>query len=156
GTFSWAELSTTDQAGAKAFYTELFGWCFEDSEMGPGNFYTTFTLRGKPVAAGYKMDAQMAGIPPHWQNYVTVNNVDEAAKKVAELGGKVMMPPFDVMEYGRMTVIQDPTGATLALWEARKHIGAVIKQEPSSVVWNELVTKDTAAAAKFYAGLLGW
>jgi len=156
GTFSWVELGTTDQAGAKAFYTELFGWSFNDSEMEPGNFYTMFMLRNKPVAAGYKMGERMAGIPPHWLCYVTVASADDAARKVTELGGKVMMAPFDVMTYGRMTVVQDPTGATLALWEAREHIGVGIRNEPSSIVWSELLTGDTAAASKFYTGLFGW
>ena len=156
GTFTWTELGTTDSAAAKAFYTELFGWSFNDHPMGPGEVYTMFTLRGKPVAAGFQMSARMAGVPPHWGAYITVANVDEAAKKAEKLGAKLVSPPFDVMEEGRMAVLQDPTGATVSLWQAKKHIGANILNEPGALTWNELGTKNVPAATKFYTELFGW
>ena len=63
-------------------------------------------------------DEKQMGVPPHWNSYVTVANVDEAAKKAQSLGGKVLAPPFDVMDAGRMAVLQDPTGAVFQVWQA--------------------------------------
>jgi predicted enzyme related to lactoylglutathione lyase len=157
GTFSWIELATTDAASAKKFYGELFGWKFDDMPMGPDEVYTMANLgEGKIVGALYKMNAQMAGIPPHWSSYVTVDDVDARTKKVTAAGGKVVKEPFDVMDVGRMAVIQDPTGATFCLWQAKKHIGATVKDEPGSLCWNEVYTNNVDRAGKFYSEVLGW
>jgi len=156
GTFSWYELATTDQAAAKAYYTELFGWSFRDNPMGPDAYYTMFTLNGKLVGAAFKEDPEQAEAPPHWRTYITVANIDESAAKAEALGGKVIHPPFDVMDAGRMAWLRDPTGAGFALWQANKHIGAEIAGEAGSAVWNELMTTDTDAATKFYTELFGW
>ena len=158
GTFSWPELSTSDQKAGNAFYSALFGWAITDMPMGPGDFYTMYQLRGKPVgaAATQRPDEKQMGIPPHWNNYVTVKDVDESAKKAESLGGKVLAPPFDVMDAGRMAVIQDPTGAVFQIWQANRSIGAMILNEPGALCWTELTTTDTRAAEKFYTGLFGW
>ena len=83
GTFSWPELSTTDQKGAVAFYRALFGWDVSESPMGPTEVYSTLLMRGKPVGAAYTMrpEERQAGAPPHWNAYVTVANTDESVKK---------------------------------------------------------------------------
>ena len=128
GTFSWAELATTDQTGGVQFYRSLLGWEVNEQPIGPDGVYTMFTLRGREVAAAYTMrpEERQHGAPPHWNLYVTVASVDESAKKAESLGAKVLAPPFDVMDVGRMAVLQDPTGAVFQLWEAKKHIGAKI------------------------------
>jgi uncharacterized protein len=158
GTFCWVELGTTDGEAAKKFYTELFGWGFNDHPMGPDMVYTMLTLDGKDVGALYKMDAEMTsqGIPPNWLSYASVISADESAAKAKELGGTLMKEPFDVMEVGRMAVIQDPTGAVFAIWQAGMHKGSGIVNVPNSFCWNELSTPDTAEAGDFYAGLFGW
>jgi len=81
---------------------------------------------------------------------VTVANVDETVKKAQSLGAKVFAPPFDVMDAGRMAVLQDPTGAVFQVWQAGRSIGAKILNEPGTLCWTELTTTDTAAAEKFY------
>src|SRR5437660_166619 len=118
GEFSWVELGTTDQAAAKTFYSSLFGWAAKDMPMGPNEFYTMFRLEGRDAAAGYTIRAEdrAKGVPPHWMMYIAVQSADETAGKVGQLGGKVLAPPFDVFESGRMAVILDPTGATFSLW----------------------------------------
>jgi len=158
GTFSWPELATTDQKGAVAFYRALFGWDLNEQPIGPTETYSMFQMRGKEVAAAYTMrpEERQHGAPPHWNNYVTVTNVDEAAKKAEGLGAKVFAPPFDVMDVGRMAVLQDPTGAVFQVWQAKKHIGARILNEPGALCWTELTTSDTKAAEKFYTQLFGW
>jgi uncharacterized protein len=158
GSFSWVELATTDTAAAKAFYTALFEWTYVDNPMGPDMVYTRLQLRGRDVGALYPQAKEQRdqGIPPHWMSYVTVQGADASAAKAKELGGTEILPPFDVMTYGRMAVLQDPTGAVLSLWEPREHIGVQVRDEPNALCWNELYTRDTASAAAFYRGLFGW
>jgi len=158
GRFCWVDLGTTDTADAKRFYTALFGWTTEDRPMGDGSYYTMLFSGGRSVAALYRQDAQQQamGIPPHWLSYIAVESADRSAGLVGTLGGTVLMEPFDVLDVGRMAMIQDPTGAVVALWEPRTHQGAEVVEEPNTLAWNELETGDTARAAAFYAGLLGW
>ena len=145
GTFCWFELGTTDGEAAKKFYTELFDWSFDDHPMGPAMVYTMLKQDGKDVGALYQMPAEMTdqGIPPHWLSYASVTSADETAAKAKELGATLMKEPFDVMDVGRMAVIQDPTGAVFALWQAKAHTGAGVVNVPNSVCWNELATPDT-------------
>ena len=158
GTFAWPELATTDQKAGVAFYRDLFGWAVNDNQMGPDEVYTTFQLRGQPVSAAYTMrpEERQHGAPPHWNSYVAVASADDAAKRAQELGGKILAPPFDVMEFGRMAVLQDPTGAVFQVWQAKAHIGARILNEPGALCWTELTTTDTKAAETFYTKLFGW
>lgn len=158
GTFSWVDCSTSDVGKAKPFYADLFGWTHEDSPMGDGLFYTMYKQDGLDVAGlGPMMQAQQEqGVPPHWMNYVSVDDVDAVAPKVTELGGKVIAPPMDVFENGRMMILQDPTGAMISLWQAKTHIGARLVNTTGAFIWNELTTRDAEAAMTFYGGLLGW
>jgi hypothetical protein len=158
GSFCWVELATTDQNAAKAFYASLFGWAASDFPMGPGDFYTMFKLEDRDVAAGYTMrkDEQQLGVPPHWNLYIAVENADAAAARASELGGKVLAPPFDVFDAGRMVVIQDPTGAIFHAWQPLRHRGIGISNVHGAFCWADLNTGDVAAARAFYSGLLGW
>lgn len=155
GSFSWAELATSDPAAAKKFYASLFGWGFEDSPAGPDMVYTTLKKGDRSVGALYR-DPKQTDVPPHWNTYVTVASADASAQKAKDLGGKVVAEAFDVMEYGRMAVVQDREGATICLWQPKQHIGAQVVNEPGAMCWGELDTTDTASAAKFYTGLFGW
>jgi predicted enzyme related to lactoylglutathione lyase len=154
GRFCWAELSTSDGPGAKAFYHELMGWQGEDSPMGPDMVYTMLKLNGENVAALYEDHSGKA--PPHWQAYISVDDVDASAARAKELGGTLLGEPFDVMEHGRMAVVQDPTGAVFCMWQPKTHIGYSVVVEPGAVCWNELRTRDTERAATFYSGLFGY
>ena len=158
GTFCWVELATSDAKAAKAFYGELFGWNVEDQEVPGGMSYSMLKRKGKDVAGLYEITAEMKsqGVPPHWLSYVSVANADESATKAKSLGGTVLKDPFDVMDIGRMAVIQDPTQAVFALWQPKQHHGAALVNEAGAFCWNELMTRDTAAAEKFYTGLFGW
>ena len=154
GRFCWAELSTTDGPGAKAFYSALFGWEGVDNPMGPDMVYTMLNLNGQTAAALFEDNSGKA--PPHWGAYISVDNLDASAARAKELGGTVLAEPFDVMEHGRMAVVQDPTGAVFSLWQPKEHIGYKVINEPGAVCWNELYTRDTSAAAAFYSGLFGY
>ena len=156
GTFCWVELGTTDAAAAKKFYSELFGWGMTDNPMGPDMVYTMLKLDGKDVGGLYQMQSEMQGVPSHWLSYVSVKSADEAAEKAKSLGATLMKEPFDVGDIGRMAVIQDPTGAVFAIWQAGLSAGAGIYNVPNSLCWNELATPDAEKAGEFYTGLFGW
>jgi uncharacterized protein len=158
GSFCWPELATTDQKSAVMFYRELFGWEGNDQPIGPDDMYSMFKLRGREAAAAYTMraDERQMGIPPHWNTYISVKNADDAAKKAQQLGGKVIAPAFDVMDAGRMAVLQDPTGAIFEVWQAKRHVGTRVQGEAGALCWTELATRDTKAAEAFYTQLFGW
>src|SRR5262245_24241114 len=88
GTVSWAELATTDQKAGVAFYRALFGWDVSEAPMGPNETYSMFQLHGKEVGAACSMrqEERQHGVPSHWNLYVTVDKVDETAKKAEKLG----------------------------------------------------------------------
>jgi uncharacterized protein len=158
GTFSWADLATTDPDAAKTFYSGLFGWQAEDMPVPGGGYYSIQRLDGKDVAAiAAQPQAQRdAGVPPVWQSYVTVESADAAAQRSGELGATVHMAAFDVMEAGRMAVIQDPQGAFFMVWEPNRHIGARLVNVPGALCWNELASPNLDASTDFYGGLFGW
>lgn len=158
GAFCWIELATTDQNAAKIFYPALFGWTFQDFPMGPNDFYTMFSMKGREPAAVYTIreDERAMHIPSHWNLYIQVDSADDAAKRAVELGAKELVPPFDVMEHGRSAVIQDPAGAVFMLWQPNQHFGIGIKDEPGSLCWADLNVPDQKAAADFYSQLFGW
>jgi uncharacterized protein len=152
GTFSWAELATSDADAAKTFYTSLLGWEYEDNPVGDDQVYSMALRDGKHVAALFSAAEQ----PPHWNCYVTVAAADDTTAKARDAGGTVMADPFDVMEVGRMAVIGDPTGAILSFWEPRQSIGATLVNTPGAMTWNELVTGDIETAMRFYGEVFGW
>jgi predicted enzyme related to lactoylglutathione lyase len=158
GTFSWTDLATTDQEGAKKFYSELFGWETNDNPVGEDMVYTIAQIDGKDVAAISPQPEQQreAGVPPTWNSYITVEGADEALEKAKELGAHVHADAFDVMDVGRMGVVQDPQGAFFMVWEPKSHIGASLVNAPGAMAWNELASPDVDASAGFYSELFGW
>jgi predicted enzyme related to lactoylglutathione lyase len=156
GTFCWPELSSTDQRAAEKFYTALFGWTMKETPMGPDSHYTVFLKEDESVGAVTQMDKNMTGVPSNWLSYVSTASVDQGVEKAKQLGGTLVVGPFDVMDLGRMAVLADPQGAHFALWEAKQHPGITRLNEDGSLVWTELMTTDTAKAGDFYKGLFGW
>jgi predicted enzyme related to lactoylglutathione lyase len=156
GTFSWTDLSTSDLDAAISLYTDLFGWEVTKEDLPDGSVYALFRLNGKDVAAASPLREDQKGIPPHWNVYVTVDDAEQTAKRAEAAGGSIVAPAFDVMEYGRMAVIADPTGAIFCVWEPKTNIGAHILGEAGSMSWTELLTNDTDKAGAFYAELFGY
>lgn len=158
GMFSWTDIGLPDQEAGKEFYGQVFGWTFSDEPIDVGGTYSMAMIDEMPVAAIFQQDPQQQqqGIPPMWQSYITVDDVDKAAARVTELGGNLIAEPFDVMDSGRMAIIQDPTGGIVSLWQATGSAGAGIFNVPGAMTWNELATRDVEAAKAFYSDLLGW
>ena len=112
GAFSWMELMTTDVESAKEFYVKLFGWETEEYPM-EGMNYSVIKVSGDDTGGIMSMPPEVAGMPPMWSIYVTVDDIDSTAKKVEELGGKVIRPPSDIPNVGRFCVLSDPQGAVI-------------------------------------------
>ena len=119
GTFCWNELLTRETGPAQTFYTELFGWTTEEKDMGPAGTYTLYK-NGETFVGGMMaiQGEQMENVPPNWLSYVAVDDVDASTTKAQGLGAKVCVPPTDVPNIGRFSVITDPTGATLGLYKS--------------------------------------
>lgn len=155
GTPCWVDLATTDATVAKAFYSRVFGWDYEDLAM-PGGSYSFATLNGHNVAAISEMSPEMAAqMPSVWSTYLAIDDADAAVARAEAAGGSVMMAPDDIPGSGRIAFIADPTGAAVGLWQADGHIGATLANEPGTVIWNECFTDDVEAAAGFYNQVVG-
>jgi uncharacterized protein len=156
--FSYADLQTTDLDAAKAFYTGLFGWDVDEQPMGEGQVYAMFKKNGRTIAAASLQQPQQreAGVPPMWNAYFTVSDVDARAKEAEQAGGTIHAQPFDVFDAGRMSVITDPTGAFLCLWEPKENIGAEVMNEPNTLTWTECVSTDVHSSRAFFTSVFGW
>lgn len=117
GKITWNELITSDPAGAIAYYTSLFGWETEPFALPEGD-YTMFKLGGVPFGGVTKPCEP--GIPTHWLNYVSVEDIDAAVENSGELGGETIVEPMAIGEIGRIAVVRDPQGAVIGLHEAPK------------------------------------
>jgi uncharacterized protein len=151
----WIDLSSPDLDATVAFYAELFGWDVpeaENPEQTGG--YRLALLKGKPVAG--LMPQMQAGQPVAWSTYVSVEDADATAAKVADAGGTVVAPPMDVLDLGRMAVFTDPAGAFFGIWQPRSFIGAELVNEAGAFTWSELNTRDPESAKEFYAAVFGW
>lgn len=115
--FVHVELHTGDLKRAKEFYGKLFDWKLEDAAMPGGGSYTLIQV-GNGTGGGM-MTNPAPGAPPHWLAYVGVDDVRASTRKATELGAKVVQDVMEVGDYGTMSVITDPTGATLAMWQPK-------------------------------------
>ena len=157
GTPSWTDLATTDQDAAKEFYSKIFGWEYQDNPMDDGQVYSMAQVDGSSAGSIFTQMSEETenNVPPHWNVYITVDDIAAIAAKVPELGGTVIAGPFDVFEAGRMIVAQDSTGAFIQFWQPNQHIGAEVRDEHGALTWVELLTSDQEGAGKFFTELLG-
>ena len=152
----WVDTSQPDPEAAVAFYRGLFGWEFEDAmPAGSPTHYFLARLRGGDVAAVGSQPQDGPGTAV-WNTYVWVESADAAVAKVRDAGGRVVTDPFDVMDAGRMAVVTDPDGAAFCAWQAKRHKGARIVNEPGSLNFNSLNTRDAEGAKSFYRTVFGW
>lgn len=153
GVPTWADLGTADLESAKRFYSTLFGWTAHVSGDEYGG-YTIFALEGQPVAGAGPLFGE--GQPTAWSTYIAVDDADELAARVDAAGGKVLVPPFDVGDQGRMAALLDQAGAPFSVWQAGTMPGAAVFDVPGAVAWNELATRDVEGSVAFYASVFGW
>ncbi|ATL70705.1 VOC family protein [Nocardia terpenica] len=153
GTPCWVDCQVDDPVKASEFYAALFDWTIEGGEEEAGGYL--MGMKGGNAVAGIGPKPQ-AGMPSVWTTYLAADDADAIAGKVAEAEGQVLTPPFDVLDAGRMFIGVDTVGAVFGVWQARAHNGAAVHNEHGSYCWNELHTRDLAAAEKFYADAFGF
>jgi predicted enzyme related to lactoylglutathione lyase len=155
GTPSWVELSSPDARASAAFYGELMGW--EAAEPGPveeTGGYRMFQQHGQSV--GGLMGHMQEGQPTAWATYISTDDADATAERVKAAGGNVVVEPMDVMDIGRMAVFVDPTGAAFGVWQPKSFGGADVVNEPNSLCWNEVLTRDADTDKRFYPEVFDW
>jgi len=155
GTPSWVDLASPDTDASAAFYRELLGW--EATEPGPveeTGGYRMFQRDGKSVAG--VMRHMQEGQPTAWMTYISVADADETAQRVRDAGGSAIVEPMDVMDIGRMAVFADPTGAVFGVWQPKTFAGADLVNEPGSLAWNEVLTRDAETDRRFYTSVFDW
>jgi uncharacterized protein len=150
----WLDLYSSDTERAKEFYGRLFGW----QTMDPGpeyGGYVIFQKDGKAVAGCMANDGQQ-GFPDSWTVYLNTDDADRIAADAAAKGAKVHMEPMDITQNGRMTMLSDPGGATVGVWQPREVKGFEVRGEPGTPGWFELHTRDYDASVAFYRDVFGW
>lgn len=152
GVPSWVDAGVPDTDAAAAFYGGLFGWELDPADDATGG-YRQARLRGKAVAG---FGPQMGPGLPFWATYIATDDVEATASRVLDAGGEVLMAPMDVMDFGRMAVFLDDAGTAISAWQAGTHPGAQLVNEPGTLCWNELTTRDPDKAKAFYPAVFGW
>jgi uncharacterized protein len=153
----WIDTTQPDPDAAAEFYGGLFGWELEDTMPAdaPGKYFQA-QLNGGLVAAVSSPWPGGEPAPAVWNTYIWVESADETAAKVREAGGTVLMEPFDVFDSGRMAWFADPEGASFGVWQPNRHRGASVVNEPGSLNFNVLHTRDLERAKAFYGAVFGW
>jgi predicted enzyme related to lactoylglutathione lyase len=154
GTPGWVDLGSPDLEASKRFYTELFGWTAHVTPDPAAGGYTIFQKGDQPVAGAGPLFSEDQ--PPAWSTYVITDDADAAATRVDSAGGKVVMAPMDVMDAGRMAVFLDQAGAAISVWQPGTMPGAGVFNEPGTLCWNELTTRDPDGSKAFYGAVFGW
>jgi hypothetical protein len=157
GRFVWYELMTNDTSAAKKFYPAITGWGTQP--FGTASSYEMWTSGGTPIGGMMNIseDQKKRGIPPHWLPYVGVSNVDETTAKAEKLGAKALVPPTDIPDVGRFSVIADPQGAVFGIVASdNPDATADFSPKVGEFSWHELTTDDHVAAFDFYRELFGW
>jgi predicted enzyme related to lactoylglutathione lyase len=151
----WVDTTHPDPEAAVRFYRGLFGWEFENTmPEGSDGSYFIGRIRGGDVAAVGSIPEGAPSIAM-WNTYIWVESADETAAKARKAGGGAT-EPFDIMDSGRMSVLTDPEGAAVRVWQAEKHRGAQVVNEHGSLNFNNLATRDLDRAKAFYGDVFGW
>ncbi len=153
GTPNWIDLNSSNLDAAKTFYTAVFGWDYEDRPIPGGGFYSMAMKNGKSVAGLAQSTDATANMADVWSMYIAVDDADAATAAATDAGASLIMPPMDVMDQGRMSILQDTVGAFVGLWQGAAHKGAELVNEHGAFVWSEVVTPDTEKAFEFYKSL---
>ena len=150
----WIDLSSTDPAGAREFYSKLFGWTAQPEADPAAGGYAIARLDGKDVAGiGGTQDPNG---PSAWMVYIGTRDADALARNVEAAGGKVVAPPFDVMDVGRMAVFQDPSGAFISAWQPNTMPGFQVMRRSGAYSWAELNSRGIDKVKPFYNKVFGW
>ena len=121
GDASWLELMTTDMTAAMKFYQDVFGWQPGDAmDMGDMGKYQIFNRPHGMIGGMMNKPPQMANVPPNWQIYFRVPDVDAAAERIKAKGGKILNGPMDIPDGDRVLSAMDAQGAAFGLHTKKK------------------------------------
>ena len=149
GRFSWHELVVADHDKARRFYGELMGWTFKDMPMGDMTY--TMAYHGETEVCGLVKPPEGMDAPAHWLGYSSVKDVDAAAQAIADKGGTILAPPMDI-PIGRFSIVADPMGAVVALWNASEGDPVEVERPGlGTFCWDDLMVQDVEAACELYA-----
>jgi predicted enzyme related to lactoylglutathione lyase len=144
-----------DFDAAQAFYRDLLGWEIPEQENSAQlGGYRRAQLNGRDVAGASPV--MQDGQPCEWNTYISVEDAEATTAKVREAGGTVIVEPMDVVGMGKMAIFTDPVGASFGIWEPGTFAGAELVNEDGAFAWNELETRDVAAARDFYTAVFDW
>ena len=154
GTPCWVDYGASDLEAAKAFYADVFGWSYTESNEEEYGGYTN-ALKDDRMVAGLGPQMSEAS-PPSWTTYFATDDSAATVARIRDAGGMVVVEPMEVAPYGTMTIALDPQGNSFGLWQAAEHTGVGLHNEPGSLAWNEAMVSDTAAAKAFYSAVFGF
>lgn len=155
GTPAWADITVPDLTVARAFYGPLLGWDFETGGPELGYYTQAFVDGRRVVGLGEPMSDEPAP-PPAWCVYLASDDLAVTAAAVAEAGGKEVVPPMSIMDFGSMAIFADTAGAVFGVWQAASHTGWDVTDEPGAMVWCEAMVHDQPAAVAFYRQVFGY
>lgn len=157
GNFVWVDLETPDPERAIGFYTETLGWNVQEGDM-DGTPYRMFAVGQETVGGVMQLapELQAQGVPPHWMSYIFVPNVDEKVRRAQQLGATVLVPPTEIPNIGRFSILADPQTAAFALYQSNDPSKTRVHRGPGFPCWFELTTTDHHAAKAFYAEIAGF
>lgn len=150
----WIDLPSSDTERARAFYGGLFGWTFEVSDGGDGDYVNCF-LDGSPVA-GVMQRSRESETPENWITYFATADAQATADLADDSGGQSAVAPIEVGSMGTAAMLVDPGGATAGVWQPGQHAGFTILDVPGAPVWHELITRNYRASVLFYETVFGW
>ena len=155
GLFVWHEVGTTDLASSEDFYSRIAGWKAESWSHNPS--YKLFVAKRESKAGLYLITESPNTVtpPPSWLSYIGTPDVDATVRQAVELGGKVVVPAYNVPSVGRMAHLQDPQGALFAV-SSQEHRSTYTDPQIGEFSWHELLTTNWQTAFDFYAKLFGW
>jgi predicted enzyme related to lactoylglutathione lyase len=155
GTPSWVDVTSPDLDETQRFYGGLFGWTVAPTgDPAQTGGYATFLLRGHAVAGLAPLPGH--GAEPAWSTSVSVTDADQTVAIAREHGATIVVEPMEVLDAGRTAQFVDPTGARLSIWQPRQRCGAELVNEPGTLCWNELATREINTAKDFYRAVFGW
>jgi hypothetical protein len=156
GKVIWADLTTPDLAGAKRFYSGLFGWTFRDIHFGKTD-YAVASLDGRPVGGlVHRLVPPGEERRPAWLTFIAVRDVDAAKRTALEHGAKVVFEPRSHPQRGRQAVFADPEGAVFAVLASSSGDPGDFLAAPGEWIWSSLHTQDPDTDAAFYQTLFGY
>ncbi|MBB1246159.1 VOC family protein [Streptomyces durbertensis] len=151
----WVDATFPDLEGAKRFYSEVLGWTFGESAPEYGDYTQAYAGERAVAAVAPPMPGQPPQ-PPAWCLYLSASDVAATANRARDLGGTLLMEPMRIGDFGSMSLVREPSGAVLGLWQSGVHTGFERVGEVGAYTWSELLTGEPERSDAFFPALFGY